>query len=128
LAGDSVRGPASDCACAGIRPTIGLASRYGIIPARLNRDEPGVLGRTVEDMVRRLRQAVLAHAEYHAVQSAPNIPKTTHALSQTPSELFAPMQMQTGTPSETPQPPCQRPWSDVGCAALSSENAPSSAR
>ena len=48
-----MRGPASDCACAGIRPTIGLASRAGIIPARLNRDEPGVLARTVSDMVRR---------------------------------------------------------------------------
>ena len=49
--GDSVRGPASDCACVGMRPTIGLASRAGIIPARLNRDEPGVLARTVEDLV-----------------------------------------------------------------------------
>ena len=50
--GDSVRGPASDCACVGTRPTIGLASRRGIVPARLNRDVPGVLARTVEDMVR----------------------------------------------------------------------------
>ena len=49
--GDSVRGPASDCACVGIRPTIGLASRRGIVPARLNRDVPGVLARTVEDTV-----------------------------------------------------------------------------
>ena len=32
--GDSTRGPASHCACVGLRPTIGRTSRAGILPAR----------------------------------------------------------------------------------------------
>jgi Asp-tRNA(Asn)/Glu-tRNA(Gln) amidotransferase A subunit family amidase len=50
--GNSIRGPASHTALVGIRPTIGLTSRDGIIPLYLERDVGGPLTRTVEDAAR----------------------------------------------------------------------------
>jgi len=43
----SVRGPASVCGIVGIKPTMGLVSREGIIPASLSFDVAGVLARSV---------------------------------------------------------------------------------
>ena len=50
--GNSVRGPASHLALFGIRSTIGLTSRDGIIPLVFDRDIAGPLTRTVEDGAR----------------------------------------------------------------------------
>ena len=50
--GNSIRGPASHLALVGIRSTIGLTSRDGIVPLVLNRDIAGPLTRTVEDAAR----------------------------------------------------------------------------
>jgi aspartyl-tRNA(Asn)/glutamyl-tRNA(Gln) amidotransferase subunit A len=47
--GGSVRSPASWCGVAGHRPTWGLVSRHGCIPLAWSLDQPGPLGRTVED-------------------------------------------------------------------------------
>src|ERR1700684_1479677 len=47
--GDSVRGPASHNAPVGIRPTLGLTSRDGIVPLFLTADTGGPLARTVAD-------------------------------------------------------------------------------
>jgi amidase len=47
--GDSIRGPASHNDLVGIRPTIGLVSRDGIIPDNLKADMGGPLARTVAD-------------------------------------------------------------------------------
>jgi len=47
--GTSIRGPASHLALVGMRSTIGLTSRDGVIPLVLNRDVAGPLTRTVED-------------------------------------------------------------------------------
>ncbi len=47
--GDSVRGPASHNGLVGIRPTIGLTSRDGIIPLFLTADVGGPLARSVAD-------------------------------------------------------------------------------
>ncbi len=47
--GDSVRGPASHNDLVGIRPTLGLASRDGIVPLFLTADTGGPLARTVAD-------------------------------------------------------------------------------
>jgi len=47
--GNSIRGPASHLALVGMRSTIGLTSRDGIVPLVLNRDIGGPLMRTVED-------------------------------------------------------------------------------
>ena len=47
--GNSIRGPASHLALVGIRSTIGVTSRDGIVPLLLNRDIGGPLTRTVRD-------------------------------------------------------------------------------
>ena len=46
---NSIRSPASACACVGIRPTVGLVSREGIAPYSLDQDTAGPICRTVED-------------------------------------------------------------------------------
>jgi len=50
--GNSIRGPSSHCDLVGIRPTIGLTSRDGIIPLYLRNDVGGPMCRTVEDAAR----------------------------------------------------------------------------
>ena len=49
--GNSIRGPSSHAALVGIRSTIGLTSRDGIVPLYLNRDIGGPMARTVADAV-----------------------------------------------------------------------------
>ena len=50
--GNSIRGPSSHAALFGIRSTMGLTSRDGIVPLNLFRDIGGPMARTVEDAVR----------------------------------------------------------------------------
>ena len=47
--GGSVRFPAAWCGLAGLRPTWGLVSRYGVMPGVRSMDTVGPLSRTVED-------------------------------------------------------------------------------
>ena len=49
--GNSIRGPASHTSLVGIRPTLGLTSRDGIVPLFLSRDIGGPMARTVADAV-----------------------------------------------------------------------------
>ncbi len=48
--GGSVRAPASVTGLAGLRPTLGLTSRGGVIPLSLSFDTTGVLTRSVKDL------------------------------------------------------------------------------
>ncbi len=50
--GNSIRGPSSHTCLVGIRSTMGLTSRDGIIPLYLRNDIGGPMARTVEDAVR----------------------------------------------------------------------------
>ncbi|MGN8224695.1 amidase [Gracilimonas sp. BCB1] len=50
--GGSIRGPASHNAIVGVRPSMGLTSRKGIIPLNLRNDVPGPMTRTAEDAAR----------------------------------------------------------------------------
>lgn len=50
--GNSIRGPSSHCSLVGIRSTMGLTSRDGIIPLYLRNDIAGPMTRTVEDAAR----------------------------------------------------------------------------
>lgn len=45
--GNSVRGPASHAALVGLRPSLGLVSRAGLVPLRADRDAAGPMARTV---------------------------------------------------------------------------------
>lgn len=51
---NSIRSPASACSLAGIRPTVGLVSRAGVVPYSMTQDTAGPICRTVEDCVRTL--------------------------------------------------------------------------
>lgn len=50
--GNSIRGPSSHLALFGIRSTMGLTSRDGVIPLAFDRDIAGPMARSVEDAVR----------------------------------------------------------------------------
>ena len=50
--GNSIRGPSAHQGLVGIRSTMGLTSRSGIVPLYLDRDVGGPMARTVEDAVR----------------------------------------------------------------------------
>ena len=50
--GNSIRGPSSHLALVGIRSTLGLTSRDGVIPLAFDRDIAGPMARTVEDAAR----------------------------------------------------------------------------
>lgn len=47
----SVRLPAQASSLIGYRPTLGLISRSGIIPYDPERDTPGIIGKTIEDII-----------------------------------------------------------------------------
>ncbi|MCX2719194.1 amidase [Lentiprolixibacter aurantiacus] len=50
--GNSIRGPSSHCSLVGLRTTLGLISRSGIVPLMLRNDVVGPMCRTVEDATR----------------------------------------------------------------------------
>lgn len=50
--GNSIRGPSAHTALVGLRSTMGLTSRDGIVPLNLYRDIGGPMARTVEDAAR----------------------------------------------------------------------------
>ena len=47
--GGSIRGPAALCGIAGLKPTYGRVSRYGVVPLSWSLDHAGPMARTVED-------------------------------------------------------------------------------
>jgi amidase len=75
--GNSIRGPSSHTSLVGIRPTIGLTSRDGIIPLYLERDVGGPMARTVEDAARLLDVlAGVDPADTATARAAEHIPQT----------------------------------------------------
>jgi amidase len=64
----SVLGPASACGIVGIRPTVGLISRTGIIPISSSQDTAGPMARTVRDAA--ILLGVLAGGDAHDASSA----------------------------------------------------------
>jgi Asp-tRNA(Asn)/Glu-tRNA(Gln) amidotransferase A subunit family amidase len=78
---NSIRSPASANSIVGIRPTIGVVSRAGIVPYSLTQDTAGPLARTVEDAAKMLDVIAGYDAEDAATAwSVGNIPKTYTAF------------------------------------------------
>ncbi|HEV7612376.1 MAG TPA: amidase family protein [Steroidobacteraceae bacterium] len=71
--GGSVRGPANVAGLVGLRPTLGLTSRSGVIPLSLTFDTTGVLTRTVEDLAIVLDAIAGADPQDAATLQQPNI-------------------------------------------------------
>jgi Asp-tRNA(Asn)/Glu-tRNA(Gln) amidotransferase A subunit family amidase len=79
--GGSVRAPASINNLVGIRPTVGLVSRTGMGPLDSQRDTPGPMGRTVEDVARLLDvMAGVDGADVRTAAAELNIPRTYTAF------------------------------------------------
>jgi Asp-tRNA(Asn)/Glu-tRNA(Gln) amidotransferase A subunit family amidase len=75
--GNSIRGPSSHNCLVGIRSTMGLTSRDGIVPLYLRNDIGGPMARTVEDAVRILE--VIAGYD-------PNDPITRSCIDKIPDD------------------------------------------
>jgi len=82
--GGSIRMPSAHNALAGLRPTVGLVSRTGIVPNNSIRDTAGPMTRTVDDLARVLDALVGADpADPVSVRAAAHIPATyTAALKR----------------------------------------------
>ena len=78
--GGSVRFPASWCGLAGLRPTWGRVSRYGVMPGVRSMDTIGPLGRTVEDCAITL-QAIAGHDPNDKMSSPEPVPDYRVALT-----------------------------------------------
>ena len=78
--GGSVRFPASWCGLAGIRPTWGRVSRYGVMPGVRSMDTIGPLSRTVEDCAITLA-AIAGHDPKDKVSSHKPVPDYQAALT-----------------------------------------------
>ncbi len=77
--GNSIRGPSSHQALVGIRSTMGLTSRDGVMPLYADRDVAGPMMRTVEDAARVLD--VIAHTD-------PADPVTAEADARRPASYL----------------------------------------
>lgn len=95
--GGSIRQPAALCGIAGMKPTYGRVSRYGVIAFASSLDHPGPFGRTVED-VAALLEVMAGHDPYDATSIPAPIGKYVQACAAgmnglrvgVPEEYFAP--------------------------------------
>jgi Asp-tRNA(Asn)/Glu-tRNA(Gln) amidotransferase A subunit family amidase len=78
--GGSVRGPAAVASLVGLRPTVPLVSRYGMMPATPTADTLGPIARTVKDAA--ILLDVIAGYD-------PNDPVTAYAAGQVPASYTA---------------------------------------
>ncbi|XP_012287900.1 glutamyl-tRNA(Gln) amidotransferase subunit A, mitochondrial isoform X2 [Orussus abietinus] len=96
--GGSTRNPASYCGLVGLKPSYGLVSRHGLIPLVNSMDVPGILARTVDDVVLVLNAvAGPDHLDSTTLQrpyipfELPNSPEMTDLKIGIPKEYRAPV-------------------------------------
>jgi aspartyl-tRNA(Asn)/glutamyl-tRNA(Gln) amidotransferase subunit A len=77
--GGSIRGPSSFCAVAGMKPSYGVVSRYGILPLSFTLDHAGPMAWTVEDCAIML-QAMAGHDRKDPASAKVKIPDYCAAL------------------------------------------------
>jgi amidase len=77
---NSLRSPASACNLVGLRPTLGLVSRTGLMPLSLSQDVIGPMGRTVADVATLLEAIAL---------DDPQDPITARSAGQIPGQYRA---------------------------------------
>ena len=78
--GGSIRGPAAVSSLVGLRPTVPLVSRHGMLPAKPTSDTLGPITRTVKDAA--ILLGVIAGYD-------PNDPMTAYAVGQIPDSYTA---------------------------------------
>lgn len=105
--GNSIRGPSAHTALVGIRPTLGLTSRAGIVPLYLERDVGGPMTRTVEDGARLLDVLAGADPDDPATADATRHIPPTYTASLRPDALrgarIGVLRRYTSTPTTDPQ-------------------------
>jgi aspartyl-tRNA(Asn)/glutamyl-tRNA(Gln) amidotransferase subunit A len=79
--GGSVRSPASWCGVVGHRPTWGLVSRHGCVPLAWSLDQPGPIGRSVEDCAL-LLGLIAGHDPHDALTAHRPVPDYVRALAE----------------------------------------------
>ncbi|HEY3286062.1 MAG TPA: amidase family protein [Gemmatimonadaceae bacterium] len=78
----SILSPSNQNMLVGIKPTVGLISRYGVIPITADQDTPGPMARTVED-------AAIMLGAMETAQPDPNDP-ATRACTPPPNRDYRP--------------------------------------
>jgi aspartyl-tRNA(Asn)/glutamyl-tRNA(Gln) amidotransferase subunit A len=78
--GGSIRNPSHLCGIAGIKPTYGLVSRYGVVPLSWSLDHCGPMARTVEDCAIML-QAIAGHDARDAASARVALPDYRSGLA-----------------------------------------------